>query len=146
MRSGYREVDFLIVTALKDETEAVIPLLMPTEVLTHAWLGMFRLEQSTGHYLVALVEIGGMGTNAAQAVASEALTSLNPKRVILTGIAAGFPEAGVNFGDVLIPYYVAPYELAKLKERPSGIREMFYPLFRWLIPKARNEVVEYDHR
>ena len=96
---------------------------------------------------MALTEIGEMGTNAAQAVTQEALGRLNPKRVILTGICAGFPEAGVNFGDVLVPYRVVPYELAKVTES-SGISRwapwnLLSSLLRYIRVTSR---VEYEHR
>jgi len=114
------EVDFLIITALKEETDAVCPLLVDAKDTGNEIVGTVAREDSAQPYLVALTEIGGMGSNAAQGVTSKALQRLKPKRVILAGIAAGFRESGVALGDLLLPYFVVLYELAKVKDAVSS--------------------------
>lgn len=87
--------------------------------------------------LVAVTEVGRMGSNAAQAATQEALDRLHARLVILAGIAAGFPERGVNFGDVLVPFQIAPYEPAKLREGMSTWR-------RWM--PFRKRTLVHEHR
>jgi len=138
MAAKYEDVDFLIVTALKEETQAITELLEEKRPLAHDLLGKVSREGSADKYVVALTGIGGMGTNAAQAEAREALGRLNPNRVILTGIAAGFPEAGVDPGDILVPYAIVDYELAKLKEPSAGRLKKLLKFFRGK--------VKFEHR
>lgn len=110
-------VDFLIVTAIQDEFDELISLLHeppsydePPDAITY----VSRIR-SKGSYKVAIIRTGQ--TNAiSQAAVTEAIRRRDPRAVILTGIAAGFPEAGVALGDVLIPFWIAPYEHAKITE------------------------------
>ena len=143
MPKQYREVDFLVVTALPVETEAVRALLEDVKPFGNDLLGRVTREHSKEEYSVALTEIGAMGTDAAQAAAKDAIVSTNPKWVILTGIAAGFPESGVNLGDLLVPYYIVDYELAKIRERPVGFLQTIKAIFK---SPAETERVEYEHR
>jgi nucleoside phosphorylase len=149
MAVAYTQVDFLIVTALDVESVAVSELLEEKQVLTHDTVGKVLRPGYGTKYVVALTEIGGMGTNQAQGVTREAINRWNPRRVILTGIAAGFPEAGVNRGDVLVPYYIVPYELAKIKERISrklsvSFRKIFAGLSLGRLSKQ--QAIDTEHR
>ncbi len=85
-------IDFLIVTTLREETDAVSGLLEEKQGSALGIVGKVSRESSAAKYDVALTEISGMGTNPAQAATREALIHWNPKYVILSGIAAGFPE------------------------------------------------------
>jgi len=114
------EVDFLVVTALDVETAAVRRLLEDAKPLPNDVVGSVSRLESPAKYSVALTEIGRMGTVAAQAAASQAVLRMNPKRVLLVGVAAGFPEAGVGYGDVMVPYGIVPYGLAKVSETTPG--------------------------
>jgi len=108
------QVDFLIVTALAIETASVRRLLEDPKDLPDDILGSVPRSESLARYSIAVTEIGRMGTAAAQAVAAKALLRLNPKRVVLVGIAAGFPESGIEYGDVMVPYGIMPYGLVKV--------------------------------
>lgn len=133
-------VDFLIVTTLREETTAVSELLEEKQGLASGIVGRILREGSAAKYEVALTEIGGMGTNEAQAATTRALSRWNPRYVILSGIAAGFPEAGVELGDIMVPRAIAPYELAKITERSfSQCLLHFFLCLRW-------EKIKYDHR
>jgi nucleoside phosphorylase len=131
MAVSHTGVDFLIVTALPEEFHAVRELLEERQPAAHGIAAAIRREGSAAKYDVALTEIGGMGTDEAQAAARVAMRYWNPTRVILTGIAAGFPEAGVELGDILIPYGVIPYELAKVTEKSKvGLRGVLERILR----------------
>lgn len=142
MSASYMEVDFLIVTALPEETEAVRELLEEKRPSPPYVIGVISRNDTNAKYVVASTEIGEMGTNAAYKAVSDAIYRLNPKRVILTGIAAGFPETGVKLGDVLVPYFIFPYELAKIREAPGVGRIRNF--LRRLLPKSRK--VKYEPR
>jgi nucleoside phosphorylase len=126
-------VDFLIVTALREETEAVANLLEEKQSKANDIIGKITREGATSKYDVALTEIAELGNINAQATTREALSRNDPRYVILTGIAAGFPEAGIMMGDVLVPYAIVPYELAKITEvvkpRPNRLLQTLYSRF-----------------
>jgi len=138
------EVDFLVVTALDVETVAVRRLLEDLRQLPHDVLGSVSREESPAKYSVALTEIGRMGTAAAQGAAMQALLRSKPKRVLLVGVAAGFPEAGIGYGDVMIPYAVVPYGLAKISESTPGV----WPkrAWNWLLRKLHFGGLNVEHR
>ena len=131
--------DFLIVTTLREETDAVSELLEEKQALARDIIGNISREGSRAKYEVALTEIGGMGTKDAQAATREALIRCNPKYVILAGIAAGFLEMGVNLGDIMVPRAIVDYELAKITER-SFFRCLlgFLTCLRWEKTKSEH--------
>jgi nucleoside phosphorylase len=91
-------------------------------------------------YLIAVM-IAGQATALAVAATKDAITDLDPKAVVLVGIAAGFPEAGVNLGDILVPFRIVPYELAKIREaKPESIQHPTQTI------AATSSRVQYDHR
>jgi nucleoside phosphorylase len=104
-------VAFLVVTATQDEFNDLVGLLHtppsykePPDAIT-----------DVGPYKVAIIKSGQ--TNAiSQAAVADAIKRRDPRAVILTGIAAGFPESGVGFGDIVIPFWIAPYEHAKITD------------------------------
>jgi nucleoside phosphorylase len=112
-------VDCLIVTALDVERDAVAAMLSDVEWGQDA-TGTVSAADGRRQFVVAVTEVGMMGSNAAQAATQEAIDRLHPRSVILSGIAAGFPERGVNFGDVLVPFRIVPYEPGKVREDQSG--------------------------
>ena len=139
------ELDFLIVTALDVETAAVRRFLEEEESRAHGFVGKITREDGRSSYDVGIVESGQMGNNASQLAA--ALFGLNSPRVILTGIAAGFPESGVQPGDVMAPYFVIDYELAKVKERRLGFaKRLCLKVMSRLFPGADQALVSYEHR
>lgn len=118
---GSQSVDFLIVTAVEDEYHAVRQLLPgPTQqgLDTIASIPGVEVGLAEDSCRVALI-VTGQSTAVAQAAVKDAIIRCAPRAVILAGIAAGFPENGVEFGDILLPFWIFPYEHAKIRERPS---------------------------
>lgn len=137
------EVDFLIVTALRVETDSVVPMIEGAVSRGTYTIGWVSRSDQAARYDVAVVEIGGMGTNDAQARTSLALSELHPRRVLLTGIAAGFPEDGVGYGDIIVPWGIVPYELAKIRElssaeaMPSGLARLIPGWLARRLPRSQ---------
>src|SRR5882762_5485986 len=107
--------DFLVVTALPDETDAV---LRHVENVAQHPSGRYSITSvprkfGNGHHIVVIAEVG-VGPTKAQAATREAIHACRPKRVVLVGIAAGFQSAGVDYGDVLVPDAIVDYEHAKV--------------------------------
>jgi nucleoside phosphorylase len=141
-----REVDFLVVTALPEEAAAVRQLLSDVRPEAGALVGTVQRQGGTSRYVVALVQSSAMGTNPAQSVAREALGRHNPKHVILTGIAAGFPEDNVKYGDVIVPGLIAYYELAKVRDRSwSKAPQLLGKMISGLSKRLRIQP-EFEHR
>jgi nucleoside phosphorylase len=122
-------VDFLIVVALDDELAAAIRHLGPVQSVGREHFATVPRRRGS-EFRVAIVNIGEMGPDAAQRETAQALQRVRAQRVILIGIAAGFPEDGVRLGDLMIPYRVVGYEASKVKETR-------FPFFRRLT---------FDHR
>src|SRR6266852_5961522 len=110
---GSQDVDFLVVTAVKDEYDAVLRLLPDPKMQGPDIVASIPgVESAPDFYRVALI-VTGQSNAVAQAAVSNAINRCRPLAVILVGIAAGFTEAGVGLGDILLPSWIVPYEHAK---------------------------------
>jgi len=130
-----QRVDFLIVTALPEERDAVLRRLpgfereTPRKDDVHVY---FRADLPTqdgaGSYRVVVLPLLGIGRVNAATATAEAIKRWRPRHVILVGIAGGVAARSVSLGDLLISEQVVDYELQKLTE--SGIE------VRWSVHKA----------
>lgn len=108
-----RRVDYLIITALEHERDAVLSKLrarrLPkrgSDVYTYyeAW---FANERPEGlDYRIIVTSATVMGPLAAGALTSAALRRWQPDHLLLVGIAGGMPEEA-SVGDVVVPQFVA---------------------------------------
>jgi nucleoside phosphorylase len=128
------QLDFLVVTALDIEYDAVVSALVQEGSRVEEDHFLLPTVRKGNDVTVAAISVGQAGTNGAEAVTQEAIARLQPRGVILAGIAAGFPESGVSAGDVLVPQSIVPYELAKLKpgfvEHRGWPFQVSYPMWR----------------
>jgi nucleoside phosphorylase len=113
-------VDFLIITALDDEGDAVKKLVGNLEAGDSYHIGTLKRVPSGGPYRVAISVMARMGGSAAAGETSDILAKVRPRYCLMVGIAAGFPESGVELGDLLVPHFIVPYELAKIRESDPG--------------------------
>lgn len=122
-------LDFLIVAALKDEAKEIEKLLIEPIHESDMVVGNVTRWKEMGSYQVGLIDLFGMGTNNAQQVTQDAIGSHRPRAVLMTGIAAGLAdgEFEVQLGDLMVPYGVIPYELAKVRGEKSGFMRLFTP-------------------
>jgi len=123
-------VDYFVVTALKEEGDAVRRHLdnLESQSTEGFWIGTVNSTTDLGdgvdlHRVLLYLPGSGQGTKAAQSLAGEGIRGWNPNAVLLVGIAGGFQEHGVCLGDVLVPEFVDPYELAKKTPRRVIRRE-----------------------
>jgi nucleoside phosphorylase len=111
-------VDFLIVTAVKDEFNAVkANVLNPVPKGLDTLADIPRID-STQPYRISVI-VTGQTNVVAQGKVKDAISRRKPRAVILVGIAAGFRESDVDLGDILVPFYIAPYEHTKISEQPA---------------------------
>jgi nucleoside phosphorylase len=141
-------VDFVLLTALEEEREALLRRLPPlvklppsaADVLVyHA--GDLPFSFSDGRvasYRVVVLSVGGMGRVKAADVAAAAINRWRPRFMVLVGIAGGIASAGVALGDVLIADQFVDYELQKLKSDGPSRRYEVYPADARLLAAASN--------
>lgn len=127
--------DFVIITALEEEREAVLrklpnyqrhdPSHNGIRVYYSADLPVTFPSGTRGTYHVIVLSLLGMGRVQAATATSDAIKQWHPRYVLLVGIAGGVAKAGVKIGDILISDQIADYELQKLT--PDG------PEVRWQV-------------
>ena len=131
-------VDFVIITPLQEEREAMLAhlgdakRLPPTNddirVYYSTMVPVTFTDGSTGAYKVVLTDLLGMGRLEAANAVGDAIRRWHPKYILLTGIAGGLAKAGVKVGDVLLAEQIADYELQKLTAEKA--------LVRWSVHRA----------
>lgn len=117
-------IDFLLVTALELELDAVLLQLdgaveyYPRDMLRPSYCATVPADGG-GRYRVVAMTVSGMGNTEAALAASAMIARWRPNAVVMVGIAAGMPKKGeVRLGDVLVAEYVFDYEPSKLT--PDG--------------------------
>ncbi len=141
-------VDFVIVTALEEERNAVLDKLPghqrlgPSEddIRTYfsANLPVTFPDGSTGTYNVVVMPLLGMGRVQATTATNDAIRRWKPRYVILVGIAGGVAENGVKLGDVLVSNQIADYELQRQSDAAPEIRWQVYKVSQRLLSAAQN--------
>jgi nucleoside phosphorylase len=119
---GLGSIDFLIVTVLPEERDAVLHLLEDhqqiqiDESLT-CYICTLQANARSAEYTVAVTKLSQMGNVEAGIHTTRAINRLNPRYVLMVGIAAGIKNR-VNLGDVVISTQVIYYE--QVRETPDG--------------------------
>jgi nucleoside phosphorylase/tetratricopeptide (TPR) repeat protein len=124
-------VDFVIITALEEERNAVLGKLqgyqkLPSSVADiRVYFSADLPITSPGGPAITyrvIVLLSGVGRVNAAAATGDAIRRWNPRYVILVGIAGGVAEKGVELGDVLIADQIVDYELQKQTPEGTDIR------------------------
>jgi nucleoside phosphorylase len=131
-------IDFVIVTALEEELNAVLGKLPEYKrhnpsgddirVYYSSKLKPTFPDGSTGVYEIVVMPLLGMGRVQAATATTDAIRKWNPRYILLVGIAGGVAARDVNLGDILIVDQIIDYELQKLT--PEG------PEIRWDVQRA----------
>lgn len=133
MPQDVQQVDFVIITALEEERDAVLAKLDSYSRLekdgldTHTYYETdVRSQRSDGvSYRVIVTSLAMMGPIMAAQKAQAVVARWHPQNVLLVGIACGLPER-TKLGDVLVSTQIADYVLGKVP--PKGPREI-----RWIV-------------
>lgn len=123
-------VDYFVVTALREESEAIERYL--TEIQPEGpegfYVGTLKSDDKVTSRRVLYYQPGsGQGTKPAQWLADEGIRHGSPGALLLVGIAGGFHEHEICLGDVLVPETIDSYEFAKRTPEKVERRE---PPFR----------------
>lgn len=124
-------IDFLIITPLPDERNAVLEKLtaakLPPDgkdirVYFGADLPFASPEGHDTSYKIIVTPLLGMGRIEAANATGDAIRRWQPRYILLVGIAGGYAKQGVRLGDVLISEQIADYELQKKTRAGDQIR------------------------
>lgn len=139
-------VDFLLVTALEEERDAVLSRLPGHQQLppTHddvrvyysATIQAIQAGGATCSYRVIVCMIG-MGRVPATNATTDAIRRWSPDYVMLIGIAGGLKSAGAGLGDILIAGQIADYQSLKIMKDKTEIRWSALPVDPRLLEFSR---------
>jgi nucleoside phosphorylase len=141
-------IDFVIITALEEEREALLRQLPsprrlpPSEddirVYFGAQLPVTFSDGSSGAYSVIVLNLLNMGRVEAATATGDAIRRWRPRYVLLVGIAGGVAGQDVALGDVLISDQVVDYELQKITEDGPKVRYSVHRADPRLVGSAQN--------
>ncbi|WP_309891521.1 hypothetical protein [Archangium sp.] len=145
--SKNERIDFLLVTALPEERDALLRKLPAYEKVAarkddvHVY---FRADLPLGKggkaYRLIVLPLLGMGRVNAATATVDALKRWRPRHVVLVGIAGGIAERGVKVGDLLVSEQVVDYELQKLTDKGVQVRWSVHKASRRLYAAALNMI------
>ncbi len=127
-------VDFVIVTALEEERDAVLLKLTGWHKLPPTHRDVLVYFHAKLPVLYTDGRISGMGRVEAVNAAKDAIAHWKPAYVLLVGIAAGFEKNEARLGHVLVADQVFDYELQKVFDASRGFR-----LLDWLLGRIPQE-------
>lgn len=109
-----KQVDFAIIAIRDDELEAVLKFFGPCEQRKGARrnYSVASVTTKSGRFFkVAVLRSHEQGHAAAQAAASDVISDLNPKWIILVGIAGAVPESEFSLGDVVVAGRISDFSV-----------------------------------
>jgi formylglycine-generating enzyme required for sulfatase activity len=141
-------VDFVIVTALEEERDALLRQLPGFKKLPPSadFVNVYYTADvpvtfpggSTAQYKVAVLSLINMGRVQATLATTEAIHRWRPNYVLLVGIAGGIAAKNVGVGDILVSSQVVDYELQKLTPQGPQVRWEVYRVEPRLLAATRN--------
>jgi len=121
-------IDFLIVTALDFERDAVIEQIgnfetiqIDDEIPTY-YQTEIHLPNKIETYKVTLVVLLGVGNVQAGVLSEKIIEKLHPKHVIMFGIAGGILKNEVKIGDIVVGTSIGYYEKGKFFSKKLQVR------------------------
>ena len=130
--AGAPGVDFLLVTPLPEERDAVLNKLIgcrkvpPMEDDIHTYykaeVNATFPDGNTDLYRVIVLPLLGMGLVQAATATTTAIDRWRPRYIVVIGIAGGIAAKGIQIGDILIADQIANYELQKVTPEGPEIR------------------------
>lgn len=107
-------VDFALITIREDEFEAVLKFFPPTGVVTkERTYSICDFKGQNQHaYRAALLRCFEQGHSSAQSATSDVIHDLDPKWIVLVGIAGAVPEYEFSLGDVVVATRMFDFSLS----------------------------------
>ena len=140
-----RQADFVIITALEKEAQAVVSRLenhtvkrfQAHDIRTYH-CGTVPITGTDRAYKVAVVLLPSMGELPAATATTDALATWNPNYVLMVGIAGGIAQDDLDLGDVVVADQVVGYEYGKVEDERIKPRDHVYPASALLLDRVRN--------
>ena len=144
-------IDFLIITALEHEAQAVISRLIDyaevrfedRDIRTYH-CGRVPIGSGERSYRVVVVLLPGMGELSAANATTDALTYWRPEHVLMIGIAGGIAQDDLERGDVVVADQVVGYDYGKQTDEGLKPRDHVYPSSALLLERVRNFALKGD--
>ncbi len=140
--------DFLVVTALPEEREAVLRQLPGlkrqaaedgnTLIYYCCKVESVSNDGRKNKYSIVLTSLVDMGRVSAAVAASQALSRWRPRCILMVGISGGFRARGVGLGDIIVSDKVVDYELGKVTEKGTEPRYEVYKADAVLLGAAKH--------
>ncbi len=147
-----RRIDFVLVTALEEERDAILdklpgyrklsPVKNDIRIYFQAELPVIFPGGEAGAYRVIVMPLLGMGRVQAAAATKDAIARWHPRYVVLAGIAGGLAAQGINIGDILIADQIVDYELQKVTPQGAQVRWEVHRADPRLLNACRNFIGE----
>jgi nucleoside phosphorylase len=117
-------IDVGIVTMKEEEYDALLDKFGATTVRrgTNRDYDVVRVETKRGACAVAITRCAQQGNTFAQTAATEMLSDLNPRFLLVVGIAGGVPSPDFCLGDVIVSNYIQDLTLEDTGVRPGNER------------------------
>jgi nucleoside phosphorylase len=137
-----RSVDFLVITALPVERDALLRILaspaklQPNGCPTY-YFSTVPAYGRGGSYCAAVTMLNQMGNVEAARHAAQAISDLNPAYVLMVGIAGGV-SGRIRLGDVVVATEILYYEVAKQYPEGPQRRPRVYPVDPVLLDRTKN--------
>jgi 5'-methylthioadenosine/S-adenosylhomocysteine nucleosidase len=137
------KVDVAIVTALREELDAVLSKASKTRTVSGAQPSArtYHLVTTEGGTEIVVALSLGMGQLNAAALTTDLLAEFQPRFVILVGIAGGLGDA-VKLGDVVVSDQVVDYEIQKVRDDGRDLRWSVYRSAPELLASVQNTFSE----
>lgn len=120
-------VDVVIITALEKERDAVLSYLdsfQSTQRFGKTFYSSVIKTLNSGIiYQVVVICLEGMGNLKSSFATQQAITEINPSRIILVGIAGGVPKDNRYLGDIIVGEQIVYYELGKQTQLEQKISQ-----------------------
>lgn len=139
-------IDFLLITALPEERDAVLqrlpgyqmarPAAGDASVYYRATLPATYSDGTRTSYELVVTFPPEMSRAPAAALAATAIARWQPSYVLLVGIAGGIGTNGVALGDLLIANRIIDYEVAKAQSEALSRRWHSYDVHAGLLQRA----------
>lgn len=138
-------VDFVIITALEEEREALLSMLGDYVILdkgdadihTYYFAELQTDRRDQSRYQVIVTCLINMGPITATAQTVTVINRWKPRYVLLVGIACGI-EGEVCHGDVIVASQVADYTLGKQAKGKRQVRWEVFPCGASLLDSSNN--------
>jgi nucleoside phosphorylase len=141
----FDQADFVIVTALEKEAQAVVRRLENCHIerfedrdIRTYHCGLVPVQDGDRAYRVVVVSLPSMGEIAAANAVTDAVTRWRPRFVLMVGIAGGIPQDDLDLGDVVVADQVVGYEYGKMTDKGIKPRDHVYPASALLLDRVRS--------